>query len=221
MFGFISGKIKSIRSDGILIDSGNSSGSSNSVFNLGFIVYLSKNIIKKLSIGDFCEFLIETKIKNSEQIMLYGFENEFQRIFFNHLCSISGISDKIALNISGLFLPKDLLDYCLQIKKEIDFKIDGVGPKTWEKILFYLGRNKNLQQICLESISLNHSISDANLDQKDDYSSIFLEAKMALISLGIPSSSVINLLESVSEKMKKIKNLKTEDVIKEALSVYR
>ena len=88
-------------------------------------------------------------------MIFFGFQNEFQRIFFNHLCIISGISDKIALNICSIFSPKDLLDYCLKNKTKLDFKIDGVGPKTWEKILFYLSRNKNLQQICFEFISLN------------------------------------------------------------------
>ncbi len=218
MFGFLCGKIKIIREDHIILDS---SGC------FGFIIFLPKNLIKNLVCGESYEFLIETRIKNSEQIFLFGFENEFQRIFFNHLCSISGISDKLALNLCSVFPPKDLLDYCIQNKTKLDIKIDGLGPKTWEKILFYLGRNKNLHQICLEFISLNKKIS-INLynerissDNSESFSNIISEAKMALISLGIPSSFAQNLVEKVIENHNgNLKSLKLEDLIKNSLNNY-
>jgi Holliday junction resolvasome RuvABC DNA-binding subunit len=227
MFGFLAGKIKIIRSDHLILENKSEN------FGFGFIVFLSKNLIKSFSVGEFCEFLIETKIKNSEQIVLFGFQNEFQRIFFNHLCSISGISDKLAINICSFFSPKELLDHCVQNKTKLDFKIDGMGQKTWEKILFYLGRNKNLQQICLEFLSLNlseshcflldknSSFEEVKKDSNLEKLKILNDAKMALVSLGISAQTAQKLIENIIEKKDCVKDLKLEDLIKEALNEYK
>lgn len=221
MFGFLAGKIKIIRSDHIILENKSEN------FGFGFVIFLAKNLITNFSIGEFSEFLIETKIKNSEQIILFGFQNEFQRIFFNHLCSISGVSDKLAINICSFFSPKELLDYCVQNKTKLDFKIDGMGQKTWEKILFYLSRNKNLQQICLEFISLNFS-EDAQKQNESSENAKNLnieklktlnEAKMALVSLGIASGTAQKLVENAVQQNKNLTKL--EDLIKEALNDYR
>jgi len=208
MFSFISGIIKIIKTDHIVIENKN--------IGLGFSVFLSINIIKNLKIGDNCEFLTENRIKNSEQIIFFGFHNEFQKIVFNHISSISGISDKIALDISGFFSPKDLLDYYKQEKINLDIKISGLGQKTWEKILFYLSRNKNLYKICMEFLS-NNTISDFDNSSGNNNEPNIFEAVEALLSLGISKDLAINLVNSAIKK-----NIKTlEDIIKDALNNYK
>lgn len=211
MIGQISGKIKKIYDDYIIID----------VNGVGYLIFLSTKIIEQLTIDDEISVLVETRFK-VDKICLFGFLNEFQHKCFTHISNISGISDKIATEISGTFSSSDFLSLINDKDKKNKIKINGVGPKTWEKILFSLERNKNFYNECLYFQSNN---KEQNLS--DNKNLIFFNQELyddgiqGLISIGINKNLAKSLIEkSLNDMKENAIELNLQNLIKESLKNY-
>lgn len=212
MFASLTGQISEIFSQEIIIE----------ISGIGYLVQIAKNKISQLKLNQLIKLKIQTRLK-PDNIVLFGFANSFEYNFFNQLSNISGISDRLACNISGLFSPVELLEYCNQNQTKLNIKIDGVGPKTWEKIVFHLQRNKNLHQMCLEFIGQNNNSSviqniNENCAEKDEQKIKIEQAVSGLVSIGILRSEGIKLVELVISENEKIS---LEDLIRQALVNYK
>ena len=182
------------------------------VNNIGYLVNLSENVLEKIALGENLSFTIETKFK-VDKIVLFGFVNEYQQFLFNKIGNISGVSDKIALNLSGFFAPQEIIHIINSENKENPFKINGLGAKTWEKIIFNLERDKNFIKECAsynQDTDYKTSVNTAIQNYKH-------EATSALIHIGIGK----NLASELIEKAIKDKNIgvaTTENLVKSALA---
>jgi Holliday junction DNA helicase RuvA subunit len=208
MFSELTGTIKKIHHDSITLN----------INNVGYLVQLSDNVLNKLTINQNSSLLIETKFK-VDKIVLFGFMNEYQQFLFNKIGNISGVSDKIALNLSGFFEPQEIIHILNGEDKENPFKINGLGAKTWEKIIFNLARDKSFTKECYEfslksnvegSDSKEFSISIQMLNNKN-------EAISALVNIGIGKNLASDLIEKVI-KEKSLEEATTENLVKAALS---
>ena len=205
MFSELTGVIKKINQDSITL----------LINNVGYLVNLSENVLEKLHTNNEQTFLIETRFK-VDKIVLFGFLNDFQQFFFNKISNISGVSDKIALSLSGFFEPHEIIHILNSNNKDNPFKINGLGSKTWEKIIFNLERDKNFIKEC--STFNNHTDStqsSINITIQNHKN----EAISALINIGITKNIATDLIEK-SLKEKNIENITTEDIVKFALALH-
>lgn len=188
-----------------------------SVGGIGYLVIIAQNLIPNLILRNTIDLLLETKFK-VDKIVLFGFLNEFQKFVFNSVSSISGVSDKVALNISGFFLPEELITIIKNPKEKSNFKIIGLGAKTWEKIIFSLQRNENFIRKCESFISDSYdgiNKSSTFLGKKISET----EAISALINIGINKTTASELVNRAKLKFED-SDVTTEELLKTALSLY-
>ena len=202
MFSELIGIVKKKHSDSITL----------SINGVGYLVNLSENVLERLELGANLSFIIETKFK-VDKIVLFGFINEYQQFLFNKIGNISGVSDRIALNLSGFFEPQEIIYIINSDNKENPFKINGLGAKTWEKIIFNLERDKNFIKECASYNQNTDYGTSVNIEIQNSRN----EAISALIHIGIGK----NLASELIEKIIKDKNMEvvtTENLVKGALA---
>ena len=204
MIGEIIGIIKRIYESYIIVFVGD---------GLGYKINLPRKIIAALNIDDKINLLIETRFK-VDIIVLFGFETEFSRSIFEILSNISGVGDKLALNLSSLFSANDWLGFINGGSSvKLPIKIDGLGTKTWEKIMFALKGNKKFYNLCLVSLSPSNN-SDKCQDETIQKATIINDAIDALNSLGIGG---LKAREMVSKIYEEDKSITLENLIKKML----
>lgn len=199
MIGELIGKISNITENYLILN----------VNNVGYVVYISTNILNKLEIGMEIKMLIETKFK-VDKIVLFGFLNEFQKMIFNYVGNVNGISDKIAQSVATSFLANDFLAFYNDSLK-LTIKIDGCGAKSWEKILFSIKGDKNFYNKCLPFV--NNSDTTINNNQFV----MINDAASALILMGIARQKSFDLINNI---IKNAPEIKIEELIKKALADY-
>jgi Holliday junction DNA helicase RuvA len=204
MFSELCGTISRIYQDSITLR----------INGVGYLISMPEIAIKDLELNSEISLLTEVRIK-TEKLVIFGFINEMQQFLFNRLGGISGISDKLALNLCGI-MTHEVIHEMLETKKLPNhLKINGLGQKTWEKILFDLQRDKNF---------LNNLLQFKHVDQNTgkNYSSILMksEAISALINIGLNRTIANDLVEKAIENLSEInEEQSTEALIKKALSL--
>ena len=136
-------------------------------------------------------FLHTTLIIRDDAHILFGFLDEDEKKIFDRVLKINGVGPNTALAICSTFNPKSFQEAI--ISQDIDAlkSVPGIGAKSAKRILVELG--------------------DFNLELKrDDSSKSFIEASLALESLGFKK-------ESIKKALKDIKSGDTQTLIKEAL----
>ncbi len=206
MIGEICGKITRISGDYIVVH----------VNGIGYLVFLAAKIIQDLNIGDEIYLIIETRFK-VEKICLFGFINEFQYKCFNYLSNITGVSDKIATNLAGTFAPNDFLSFLKDSKNKV--KINGVGAKTWEKIMFALKDNKDFYNDCLKYSS---DESEAEKESSSSEYKMIHDGVQALVSMGINKNLAKTLIDKAVHTLG-VNNMDVDlqNLIKEGLKSYQ
>src|SRR4030043_1192537 len=131
MIGFIEGKIESSNDKYAIVE----------VNGVGYKIYISANIFKKLpKINE--KVKLYTHLHVREDIMdLYGFLDRKELEFFELLISISGIGPKGATNILNVASVETLKKAIANEESSILTKVSGIGKKTAEKIILEL-KNK-------------------------------------------------------------------------------
>jgi Holliday junction DNA helicase RuvA len=136
---------------------------------------------------------------NENNLNLYGFINEAERIWFNELLRISGIGPSIALSIISQMEIEEFSDIVLKQDIKALTKFKGIGRKTAERIILEMK----------DRIEIIPSIKNLKITNE------FTQALNVLMSLGIDyQTSKYLLLETIKEKP----NLSAEELVKTALS---
>ena len=175
MIGFIEGKIESSGDKYAIVD----------VNGIGYKIYISANIFKKLpKVGE--KVKLYTHLHVREDIMdLYGFLDKKELEFFELLISISGIGPKGATNILNVASVETLKKAIANEESSILTKVSGIGKKTAEKII----------------LELKNKVSGEYLDEKYGASS---EAIDALVGLGYKLHEAREALKKVPENIKDV-----------------
>jgi Holliday junction resolvasome RuvABC DNA-binding subunit len=206
MFCELKGDISKIFKDSISV----------SVNGVGYLVQIAENLLDSLELHSKTNLIIETKFK-VDKIVLFGFFNEFQQFCFNAIGNISGVTDRVALNISGYFTPSELIHLINNPEENKNFKINGMGAKTWEKIVFSLQRNKNFIKEC--SVFTNEKNNQAQQNSIFNKNIVENEAFSALINIGINKNMANELILKASKNLEKTTST-TEELVRLALSYY-
>ncbi len=134
------------------------------------------------------------QVREDSQV-LYGFDNEEERILFEKLITVSGVGPKTGISIlseySYIQLKKIILDGDITALT----KVSGLGKKGAQKIILELSGKLDLDR-------------DIKVENE-----ILSDVKSALQSLGYSGSSLREAVEK-AEKICKDKSLALEDVLK-------
>ena len=188
MFAFIEGNVQII-SEGVIALVCN---------GVGYEIIVSK----KLEVKNDDNIRLYTQLIHKEDAMiLYGFLTREEKKMFSTLISASGVGPKLAMEILSTYSINDLMH--ILFNKDINLlkKVQGMGLKKAEKLLFEL-RDK------IEKIDIN--ISSSSVQNYNDNESDVIKA---LISLGFSNNEAVRALSSIENK----DNMLPEDLISNAL----
>ena len=187
MIGYLSGKVKFIFGEEIILD----------VAGVGYRVSIGK---QNFQIGDAAELFIYTNVRE-DAINLYGFKNRSAFELFEKLLTVSGIGAKSAMAILSKISPAEFVKAVAAQDLKTLTKLPGVGKKSAERILLELKETfKNLP-----------AESDEEFEAAQINSSAFDDATEALAAFGYTSAEISAVLERAP------KNSSTEQLIKFAL----
>ena len=188
MIGYLSGKIKFIFGEEIILD-------------VGGVGYRISVATENLEIGAAAEFFIYTAVKE-DAINLYGFKTREAFELFEMLLTVSGVGAKSALAILSKISPAEFAAAVANQDLNALTKLPGVGKKSAQRILLEL--KDKLKNLNSETVAQDFSPVQIKSTALDD-------ATDALSALGYTSAEISTVLKRAP------KNLTAEQLIKFAL----
>lgn len=127
MIGYISGTIKAIRKNYLIV----------ATDHVGYKVFVTPHISLALEPGKPISLYIHTYVRE-DQLSLYGFPTLPELEFFEMLISVSGIGPKMALSIMSLDSLEMIQSGIVNEDAAVFTKVSGVGRKTAERLIIEL-----------------------------------------------------------------------------------
>lgn len=124
MIAKLKGIIDNIGEDCCIID----------VNGVGYLVNMSSRSLSNLKQGEFATLLIETVIKE-DSMTLFGFQNPWEKEWFNTLTKIQGVGGKVCLSILSALSPAQLSQAVAAQDKSSFLRAAGVGPKLASRLV--------------------------------------------------------------------------------------
>ena len=199
MIGKLRGKIDSIYDEYIIID----------VNGVGYRVFCSNRTLESLNIGDEISIFIQTSVKE-DAITLFGCLSEYEKQWFEILCKVNGIGNKMALKIIGTLTPEEMLIAIENEDSKTFCKAPGIGQKIASRIIVELKNIRKNIDIPISSISL--TTSTTYVSTSNDVR--FKDALSALENLGYQKSIAQSI---ISDILKEKDDIVIESLITEAL----
>ena len=199
MYDYISGKLVSYDTNGIVIDNA----------GIGYYINASTLSIDKFANATTPLIKVYTYLQVKEDgIALFGFVDTEERDIFTKLITVSGVGPKIALQIMSGIQPADLILAIITGDIKSFAKVKGIGKKTAERIILELREKITMSDATQISVSSSTSVGE--------HSQIKSEAVEALVQFGFsrPES-----MKAVSEVLAQGDTLET--LIAKALKVIR
>ena len=188
MIGYLSGKIKFIFGEEIILDVG----------GVGYRISVNP---ANLEIGAAAEFFIHTAVRE-DAINLYGFKNHEAFELFENLLTVSGIGAKSALAIVSKISVAEFAAAVASQDLNTLTKLPGVGKKSAQRILLELkDKFKDFSKNAVAQDFQPVQIKSTALDESTE----------ALSALGYTSAEISTVLKRAP------KNSSTEQLIKFAL----
>ena len=200
MIGKLSGKVDSIFEEYLIFD----------VNGVGYRVFCSSRTLASLKVGDELSLVIQTIVRE-DAIMLFGFLSDFEKEWFEVLCKINGIGNKMALKIMGTLTIEEILTAIDTEDSKMFCRAPGIGQKIASRIIVELKSvRKNIDVSKLDlSVYSNTALA---VDVKED--SRLKDALSALENLGYQKSIAYNIISGI---LKERDDIVIESLITEAL----
>lgn len=198
MIGKLTGKIDSIHEEYIILD----------VNGVGYRVFCSTKTLSSLEVGLTMSFIIQTSVKE-DSITLYGFVDNYEKDWFEMLCKVNGIGNKMALKILGSLTTDEILSAIDSGDAKMFSRAPGVGSKIASRILVELKdirKNLNITTTISTNITSTKNINNDDKRLKD--------ALSALENLGYQKNIAYNIISSILEERE---DIVLESLITEAL----
>ena len=193
MIEYISGILADKQSNFCVVD----------VNGLGYKINISTNTFNQLkTINQNVKILIYFSVSENNQ-SLFGFYEKNEKELFMLLIGISGIGPKTAINMLSAVPVEEFKNRLIAGEVKMLTMLPGIGPKTARRIIVEL-KDKFVE---LNSEDLPIESENNNID-----------AYYALKNLGYQSSKIKVV---INEILGKNSNLKTEEIIKEALKLLK
>lgn len=188
MIGYLSGKIKFIFGEEIILDVG----------GVGYRISVNPADLK---IGAAAEFFIHTAVRE-DAINLYGFKTREAFELFENLLKVSGVGAKSALAIISKISVAEFIAAVANQDLNALTKLPGVGKKSAQRILLEL--KDKIKNLPVENVAQEFKPVQIKSSAVD-------EATEALSALGYTSAEISTVFKRAP------KNSSTEQLIKFAL----
>jgi Holliday junction DNA helicase RuvA len=164
------------------------------VNGVGYIVFCSDKIIASSNMSEHINLVTQTIVKEND-ISIYGFIDNSEKEFFNHLLGIQGVGAKLAQTILGMYAADEIIA-SVQNNDDLQFtRVSGVGPKLAARLVSELKNKKFISKMQFVSISKNKL--------SDEESSKIADVKSALVNLGYVDKDVQPILQKLTPEQLK------------------
>jgi Holliday junction DNA helicase RuvA len=127
---------------------------------IGLQVRATRSALEQAQVGS--EIMLYTHlIVREDELSLYGFSSEDERALFEVLITVSGVGAKLALAILSTLSADQLRLAVRRAEPELLTRVQGIGKKTAEKIIFEL---KDKIGVAADALSELAAISDVDSD---------------------------------------------------------
>lgn len=202
MIGYIKGKISVKTPTYIYVEAS----------GVGYHLNISLNTYSQLDGKS--EALMYTHLQVREDDMsLYGFAEEEERLLFTQLISVSGIGCNIARVILSYMTVEEARRAIINEDEFSISKVKGIGPKTAKRVIIEL-KDKIIKTSGLEPIKVNSGSSETPSNPSSQ-NNIREEAMAALMALGFPKAGLDKNINTAFTKNPDINSV--EDLIKQVL----
>ncbi len=127
MISLLSGNVRSIQSDRLVIEVG----------GFGLTVLVTPLTTTQVNLGSQIQ-LFTSLVVREDSLTLFGFVNEESRSLFELVQTVSGIGPKVALSILGALTPEDLGRAIAQEDIAAIEKVPGIGRKGAQRLILEL-----------------------------------------------------------------------------------
>lgn len=201
MIGKLKGIVDSIYDEYLILD----------VNGVGYRVFCSSKILSNIEVGSALSLTIQTIVRE-DAIMLFGFLNDYEKTWFETLCKVNGIGNKMALKIMGALTIDEILIAVDSQDSKMFCRAPGVGQKIASRIITEL---KDVRKTLgnLESIEININAVSANTSSLENDTRL-KDALSALENLGYQKNVAYNIIVNI---LKEREDIVIESLITEAL----
>ncbi len=197
MIGFLKGEVlsKNITNLSLILN----------VSGVGYLVFVTQNVLEKVSKGKELELFVETLVRE-DAITLYGFEDLEEKNTFNLLKTVQGVGAKASISCISFLGFVEVQKAIASANSKMLEKVPGIGAKVAGRIIAEL-KGK------IERIEINEVSNINNIGSVD----IFNQAVSALENFGYKNKEAQNLVYLAFNKLEEKNNI--ESLIKEALKL--
>lgn len=174
------------------------------VSGIGYYLMASSATISNLKIGKL-EKLYTKLIVKEDDMRLCGFYEQEEREFFEHLISVSGIGQRVAMNILSERDYTSVLESILNADEKQLVKLPGLGKKTAQRLIVEL-RDKFTKLYGKDVVNLNSGLAQSQMAQVNN------DVLLALMGLGFKKEEIQMMLKGIDTT-----SLTVEEAIKYAL----
>lgn len=193
MYEYISGELKFIYNDYIVIDNN----------GIGYKIFTSNNTILDLTVGNNYTIFTEYIVKE-DYIALFGFKTIDELFMFKMLISVNSIGPKVACGILSSMSIDTLKVTIVNEDYNSLSKAKGVGKKTAQKIILELKDKISIDNV--SSVDLKSNIEVIKKNDDNNKKELVLNA---LINLGFLKADIEKFLSTID-----INDMEIEDIIK-------
>lgn len=127
MIATLRGEITEIEENALVLETG----------GVGLRVFVPKPLLTRLRAGESALLHTHLVVRENE-LALYGFESASDRNLFVTLLGVDGVGPKMALTVLSNLNLETVQRAVFNEEPELLSRVPGVGPKTAQKMLFYL-----------------------------------------------------------------------------------
>ena len=183
MISFVSGKLKEVLSDKIIVETN----------GIGFGIYFpASNFANLPEIDDDIKVFTYLHVKE-EEMSLYGFITREDREMFLKLLTVNGVGPKGALNIISNLGFSTLMKAIANEDSKLIASVQGIGAKTASKICIELG-----DKVRKMSFEGKIDVIKKNNQEAKKISAIKDEVVEAMVKLGFKEAKAREIINSLS-----------------------
>ena len=183
MISFISGKLKEVLNDKIVVETN----------GVGFSIYFpASNFTNLPDIDNDIKVFTYMHVKE-EEMSLYGFITREDREMFLKLLTVNGVGPKGALNIISNLGFSTLMKAIANEDSKLISSVAGIGSKTASKICIELG--DKIRKMNFEG---KVDVIKKNLAENEKFNATKDEVVEAMVKLGFKESRAREILNTIS-----------------------
>ncbi len=178
MYAFIKGELAIIGENYVAVDAS----------GVGYKLFATQRFLQNAKKGE--QVLLFTHlVVREDELSLYGFLSEQEKIMFERLISISGIGPKVGMAILSALTVSEIATAIFAADAKAFSKVNGVGPKTAGRIVLELK----------DKIEIGEAVGGRTVAAGAEENSPAAEAMQALVSLGYEKSEALAAVSAVSD----------------------